>query len=450
MDTGTSSQVGGKSNRKAAANKNDPTRISRRRHQNRISQRCVREKQQAHKKQLEMFVDMIKSRNEIPAQGNLGQADLLDAHIALIEENKKLKDALMEMRKKLMSLSNVASEAADSDIIHEILQTRKGKRDTSERSMETSSSRVQRTGSPESDLRAMNAPEGEPLNAVDESVSRSANLESAIVTLDNGTSHSDATTGLERSAVRESDELVVRDAVNSAEPLQLFDFDFDFTMFDVYPPLLPSLNIGQISSNEASDDRNSFRAIPCDFISKIEKACLRYIAQTIELPESVAVGRSPSTQLSIEERSAQCISDVAAIAVYLLTVFSGLDTYIYRIGSDVPFERIMRWRINPTYQNRVAIPDPFRPTPFQYNLLNHPIAIDFIPSSSIRDQLILKANDCDLDRIIQDILLHTVVEIPQHQVALATLDVYTQSILPKDKTHEFENWEMLAPSWSLF
>lgn len=243
---------------------------------------------------------------------------------------------------------------------------------------------------------------------------------------------------------------MVRDAVNPVDPIPVFDFDFDFTMFDACPPLLSFLNTGQISSMETSGDRKPIRAIPCDFISKIEKACRKYIAQTVGLPGSAAVGRAPSTQPNAEERGAQCIADVAAIAVYLLTVFSGLDTYIYGIGSDVPFERIMRWRINPTFRNRVAIPDPFRPTPLQYNLLDHPIAIDFIPSSSIRDQLILKANHCDLDRIIQDILLHTVVEIPQHRVALATLDIYTQSILPRDKTNELEDRAMLAPSWSLF
>ncbi|KAF2808175.1 uncharacterized protein BDZ99DRAFT_48785 [Mytilinidion resinicola] len=294
------------------------------------------------------------------------------------------------------------------------------------------------------------SPEGDSLEAVDQFTSRSANMESAIDGSSSRTPHFDATINLESSTIWESDELVVRDAVNPVEPLPVFDIDSDFTMFEAYPPLIAFLNTGQISPITASDETKSIQAVPCHFISNIEKACRKYIAQTLGLPETVTIAKTPSTHLDIEKRGVQCISDVAAIAVYLLTVFSGLDTYIYGIGSDVPFERIMRWRISPTLQNRLAIPDPFRPTPLQYNLLDHPVAIDFVPSSSLRDQLILKASDCDLDRIIQDILLHTVVEVPKHRVALATLDVYMQNILPSDKTHELENRAILAPSWSLF
>jgi hypothetical protein len=116
MDSETPIQPRERQKRKSLTIKNDLDRVNRRRHQNRISQRCVREKQQAHKKQLEMFVEMIKSRNEMSKHGKESESALLDAHIAIIEENKRLKDALLQMRKKLLSLSSVASMAAGSRI----------------------------------------------------------------------------------------------------------------------------------------------------------------------------------------------------------------------------------------------------------------------------------------------------------------------------------------------
>jgi hypothetical protein len=46
------------------------------------------------------------------ADGNEGYATLLQSHMALMEENRCLEDALFRLRKKLLSLSNAASTAA--------------------------------------------------------------------------------------------------------------------------------------------------------------------------------------------------------------------------------------------------------------------------------------------------------------------------------------------------
>jgi hypothetical protein len=329
----------------------------------------------------------------------------------------------------------------DNDIFHEILQPRKDDRETGERSTPPTNSIDGESGADvlEHDPEVLVSSEN-GLLVTETSQSGFSCIESMEAIFPSGISYFNAP--IDNRAWQP--ELPVTEE-SSARPV--FDIDSTFTMFDAYPPLISFLNTGQVSPITAINDTASYRAVPCQFINKIEKACLNCIATTLGLPETAVFAKGP-TAPEVEDRGAQCISYVAAVAVYLLTFFSGLDTYIYGIGSNVPFERIMRWRISPTVKNRQAIPEPFRPTPLQFNSLEHPMAIDFIPSPSIRDQLILKANDCDLDQVIQDILLHTVVELPQYRVALATLDVYVQSMLPKDKSHESESRAILAPSWS--
>jgi hypothetical protein len=88
-------------------------RTQRRRIQNRISQQCVRERRLARAKQLESLKTMIKtSLNPSTATPEPSQNALLSAQLELTNENKELKDALLRMRKKLLSLSSAAAAAA--------------------------------------------------------------------------------------------------------------------------------------------------------------------------------------------------------------------------------------------------------------------------------------------------------------------------------------------------
>jgi hypothetical protein len=92
----------------------DASRVQRKRIQNRISQQCVREKQAAHIKQLEALVEMMKTRK---AFGDESNADvryeaLMNSYANLVEENKELRDALLDLRKKFFSISTAADGAA--------------------------------------------------------------------------------------------------------------------------------------------------------------------------------------------------------------------------------------------------------------------------------------------------------------------------------------------------
>jgi len=87
-------------------------RRSRKRLQNRISQQCVREKQAVYSKQIEALAGLIKSSTNVDRESANSQNAQLNMQMALIEENKELRDALLRMRKKMLSLSSAVGAVA--------------------------------------------------------------------------------------------------------------------------------------------------------------------------------------------------------------------------------------------------------------------------------------------------------------------------------------------------
>lgn len=79
----------------------------------------------------------------------------------------------------------------------------------------------------------------------------------------------------------------------------------------------------------------------------------------------------------------------------------------------------------------MAIAEPFRPTTLQDRTPSRPIVIDFINWPSIRDQMILLSHKIDLDGMCRDLVLNTVVDIPQRQIAVSVHDVLFQQVLPR-------------------
>ena len=100
-------------------------------------------------------------------------------------------------------------------------------------------------------------------------------------------------------------------------------------------------------------------------------------------------------------------------------------------------ELVMRWRIAPSTANRLAIPEPFRPTPLQSMNCDHSLMIDFVNWPTLRDQLILYGTCIDLDVVVRDIVTNTVIDIPQMQVALNILDLFQNKVLANIGTDSF-------------
>jgi len=83
-------------------------RKSRKRVQNRIAQQCAREKQAAYSKQFGTLAGIIKLSTTTEREST----ESLNVQLALIEENNKLRDALLRMRKKMLSLSSALGGVA--------------------------------------------------------------------------------------------------------------------------------------------------------------------------------------------------------------------------------------------------------------------------------------------------------------------------------------------------
>ena len=93
-----------------------PDNTNRKRAQNRTSQQCLREKNLAYVRSLEDTVQLLQSAIASDNDDTEGQQDrytkLLEAHLKQMKENQALRDALLRLRKKLLSFSNAAAAAA--------------------------------------------------------------------------------------------------------------------------------------------------------------------------------------------------------------------------------------------------------------------------------------------------------------------------------------------------
>jgi hypothetical protein len=117
-------------------------------------------------------------------------------------------------------------------------------------------------------------------------------------------------------------------------------------------------------------------------------------------------------------------------------------------------ERVVQWRLTRSLEDRLAIPDPFRPTPLQLNS-DYPICIDFLNWPSIRDQLIMQNYDCGLALLMRDIVMNTVIEFPALNASVNIHDLFYDRISPGSLIPDFldlpkdagdENYDCLAES----
>jgi hypothetical protein len=80
--------------------------------QNRISQQCLRERQMVLSRQRAELIETIKSTNEGGQNSGELNSVPLNTFMKVVEENEKLKDAHLRLRKKLLSFSNLVGNTA--------------------------------------------------------------------------------------------------------------------------------------------------------------------------------------------------------------------------------------------------------------------------------------------------------------------------------------------------
>ncbi|KAF7552865.1 hypothetical protein G7Z17_g4041 [Cylindrodendrum hubeiense] len=139
-----------------------------------------------------------------------------------------------------------------------------------------------------------------------------------------------------------------------------------------------------------------------------------------------------ANQLQLESLTARAVAQNKQQSI--LTTSPPSDTYGPVLASNIernapePRGKEPVWRLCNTTEFRIAIPEPFRPTPLQDASAFYPIIIDFITWPSIRDQMILHRDSLDLDLLCQELTLHAVIEIPEKEVAIGVYD-YVQNAM---------------------
>lgn len=115
-------------------------------------------------------------------------------------------------------------------------------------------------------------------------------------------------------------------------------------------------------------------------------------------------------------------------------------------------EKVLSWRLG--LENKNGVPSPFKPTPLQSRRPNHFWAIDLFNWPDVRDQLVLEQDSVDLDAMIRDVILHSVIEQTNQGVAVGVHDIFQNQILRKDKARQAQTacvkTFLSDSSWVLF
>jgi hypothetical protein len=94
------------------ANGAEQRRREKKRVQNRLSQRHCRERQVSYVQQLERFVEDIQASASGSGDAQMQLRQLQAKHLDLLKENRDLREGLLRMRKKLLSLSTSVTACA--------------------------------------------------------------------------------------------------------------------------------------------------------------------------------------------------------------------------------------------------------------------------------------------------------------------------------------------------
>ncbi|KAM5342256.1 hypothetical protein ACJ41O_013222 [Fusarium nematophilum] len=314
---------------------------------------------------------------------------LVKAHLKLIDEKQHLEDALFRFRQKLLSVGNLATSAADSATAQL----------PSEGHDET----------PSSEAVQWTLDAGAPLQ--DAAIFHLASSEYCIP-------------GPPMSASCGSPWALG----HSSLPLGLLDLDAASSALPIPPPIQMSQTgfLAQFLPPGGSDTAVSAVINNSTiFADQVKLAAKNIMSRWIEPSanddhESYAIGHRD-----------RLVRKLAAIAVEVIGALAGLEPYIYGVYFSKYMESVVRWRLSNTLEDRLQIPPPFRPTPLQFTSPDYPMVIDFINWPSIRDQMILHSSTLDLDAMSRDIVLNTVIELPNQRVAVNIYDIFFSHILPR-------------------
>ncbi|KAG5803460.1 hypothetical protein H9Q74_011529 [Fusarium xylarioides] len=379
--------------KRKATNALDPS--ERKRAQNRISQQCLREKNITYIRNLEETIELLqKVATDSDPQDRYSV--LLDAHLKLIAENRKLEDALLRLRKKLLSFGQAATAAADDEVFDSIFRKRDAENPEAPQSAPRTELATQETSS------ALDpAINNQSFQVIPEQTAETDIFKDASFLLDLSMA------GQEHEALTPS-------------TMQPGDTFLDLAISSLSPRSLLFV------PNQLSITSMSI------FGSRLLSACRRHL-----------------DNLRDSGNHADMVDKIIKTAVRFSMRCAGLESYAYGVNGAKYIERVISWRLGIDSKN--SVPLPFRPTPLQSKNPTHFWGIDLFNWPEIRDQLVLEAESTDFDELLKDLVLHSVIEPANHSVAVNVLDIFEDQVLRRRQHQKAPPRSYFTdPSWTLF
>ncbi|KAF5625186.1 heavy metal translocating p-type ATPase [Fusarium tjaetaba] len=408
---------------KSSSRVNKRTDSDRKRTQNRIAQKCLRERRAASDRHIANMLEAMQFATETDQAKQYSK--LLDTQVKLVKDNQEMEDALFRMRKKLLSLSNAAANAAEDPVFDMIFGRQAPREDSTgdeqrQEVVEEDSAEINQPIVPDMELEAA-APAIDTTSPETPGAVASVQLDASTDTLD--TIHVMFDNYMLPRA--ESDPQLSQ--AGSIECSFTFD-ESDLLQTGAFlQPLEESSSqcnmFGDATSAPPQNLHAMLQVSPWDMYSfaptqkltvysgvEFSRKILQAASICVSRIRQMALARYLSTDLITKQ--------VAVATVNMLGTNSGLHQYLYDVNGAACMERTVYWRL--TGARRSLVPEPFRPTPLQCSSLATSIGpvIDFVNWPEIRDQLILAGGNVDMDAFSRDIVLNTVIEVPGRKLAV--------------------------------
>ncbi|EFX00677.1 heavy metal translocating p-type ATPase [Grosmannia clavigera kw1407] len=401
---------------------------ARKRTQNRIAQQCLRERRAASSRHMDTVFETMRFVAETDQSQRY--AMLLDAHMKLAAENQALEEALFRLRKKLLSLSNSAAMAAD-DAVYDMILGREGG--------------DSRKSHPEA------SPTVEPVDLTTDAPRTVSNESEAGVALSSPASDSRMAEHVHTDNISLHGEEVAPKQLQQQQQSTILwdDVAFQASTCDLFFADTETLEIPEMDpGTDMRFDLAELMSVVLpteEVMPPTEQQEQVHVASPWDLcsfapPQTLTVQSGSAFSSKVLQAATQCISrvqqsglvrhlvtdqiieQVAVASVHLISKASGMQQYLYGMNGAAYMERVMYWRL--ATGARDLVPSPFRPTPLQCGVTVPNLAIDFVNWPEIRDQLLLAGSTVDLDALLRDIVLNTVIDIPHREMAVNVFGQY--------------------------
>ncbi|KAF9892609.1 hypothetical protein FE257_001011 [Aspergillus nanangensis] len=348
--------------------------------QNRISQQCFREKQTTYIRHLEQFVSSIEKTDEFSS------SDAAE-NLRLIRENHALRESLLQMRKKLLSLSAQAASMAKTG--DEIID----KEPNSHESPPVECPALDPAGSETTDNgRSI---DDAPTLAPSGTQGQQPILEGWIHGED-GKQIAQSPDTIPIDAHHTKEHATKNDAAKETQPEEASPYrimDTDISTFFAGDCVRFSPFRGLIISKPPNASTKSPLLL---LEAKIHAAMQQF--NLVSLHETIAI-RPFVTDLSkpdLQQIDNHILADIVHAAAYALIQGSRVGGYSHVMCPPEVFEKVLVWRYNPTSENRNCIELPFRPT-----------------------------EEIEIGTVVYHWQLSSVVEFPEQEAALSVLELFT-------------------------